>query len=541
MGLWSRLFKSGTSKPDSWLVDWVRGGEKTAAGVSVSPDSAMRIAAVWACIRVRSEDIGKVPLHMYKRLPKGKERATEHPYQSLVRDAPNTMQTALEFRQLMQTWLDLHGNAYAYKEADSSGVVTALWPICPEYVQVLRVAGTNELFYKVRYPDPARPEVTYPAEYVIHIRGLSLDGIVGVSPITYHRETAGLALAAQKYGAGFFGDSAQPTGIIKVPTLLSKEAAGALRQSWESTHQGTRKTAVLDAGMEWVQTSVNNTDAQYLETRQFQIREICRIYRMPPHKIADLSDATFSNIEQQSLEYVGDCLSTEAARWEQALWRQLLNEKEQKVYFFEFLLDALTRGDLASRYNAYATGRNWGWLSANDIRAIENMNPVPEGDMYLQPGNMMEAGTSYEDQLKLQMANKPQPPAKPPAGEKEARQIEALTTGIARIRSAETQPLIHIEAAKQPDVYIEAPVTVNTPENKTEISVAAPDVRVEPPVVNIAPAIVEVDVAAPNVEVAAPNVQVDVAAPPSKKRKTRTKVNKHDERGRILEFEQEEI
>jgi hypothetical protein len=287
---------------------------------------------------------------------------------------------------------------------------------------------------------------------------------------------------------------------------------------------------------------MSNTDAQYLETRNMQIREICRIYRVPPHKIADLTNATFSNIEHQGLEYVQDCLSSIAVNWEQTLWRELLNEAERKAFFFEFMLDALARGDLTTRYAAYATGRNWGWLSANDVRALENMNPIEDGDMYLQPQNMIESGTTFEDQMKLQAAGKPQPPAKPPAGEKEARQIEALTTGIARIRSAETQPVIHIEAAKQPDVYIEAPVTVHTPENKTEISVAAPDVRVEPPVVNVAAP--NVDVAAPNVKVAAPNVKVDVAAPvlpTPKKRKTRTSVKKHDERGRIVEFEQEEI
>jgi HK97 family phage portal protein len=547
MGLWDRLTgrqKSGTGNPSSWLVDWVRGGSETASGERVGPDTAMRVAAVWACIRVRGEDIGKIPLHMYRRTAEGKERATEHPYYSLLRDAPNEFQTAMEFRQLMQTWVDLQGNAYAFKDYSSTGVVTGLYPICPDYVQVMVVEGSNyELFYKVRFPN--KSEVIYPGELILHLRGLSLDGLVGVSPITYHRETIGMAMAAQKYGAGFFAGSAQPTGILQAPSLLSKEAASAIRASWDKTfNDNKRNYAILDQGMTWTQMGMSNTDAQYLETRDMQIREICRIYRVPPHKIQDLSNATFSNIEHQGLEYVTDCLSSIAVSWEQTLWRELLNEAERKAFFFEFMLDALTRGDLAARYAAYATGRNWGWLSANDVRAIENMNPIEDGDMYLQPQNMIEAGTSFEDQMKLSAASKPQPPAKPPAGEKEARQIEALTTGIARIRSAESQPVLHtyIEAAKTPDVYIEAPVSVNLPENPSQtINVAAPEVNIEPSVVNVAAPNVEIEVPTPIVNVAAPNVRVDVATPAPKKRKTRTSVKKHDEKGRIVEFEQEDI
>jgi HK97 family phage portal protein len=323
----------------------------------------------------------------------------------------------MEFRQLMQTWIDLSGNAYAFKDYGSDGVVRGLYPICPDYVQVMLVEGSNyELFYKVRFPN--KSEVIYPGELVFHLRGLSLDGLVGVSPITYHRETIGMAMAAQKYGAGFFANSAQPTGILQAPSLLSKEAASAIRASWDRNfNDNKRNYAILDQGMTWTAMGMSNTDAQYLETRNMQIREICRIYRVPPHKIQDLTNATFSNIEHQGLEYVTDCLSSIAVNWEQTLWRELLSMDERKDYFFEFMLDALTRGDLAARYAAYATGRNWGWLSANDVRAIENMNPIEDGDDYLVPRNMLPAGT---DIVALETASKPSPV---PSAESESQKV----------------------------------------------------------------------------------------------------------------------
>lgn len=397
MGMWSRLFgsreKAGSTpaNPSQWYVDWVRGGEATYSGVRVSTDGAMRTAAVWACVRVRSEDIGKLSLPLYRRLPDGgKERAVDHPYYALIRDQPNPRMTAFEFRQLLQAWVDLEGNGYALKEFDAAGIVIALWPVHPKYVAVLQTPDERDLFYKIQIP--GRPELTVPGEALIHLRGLTLDGKIGLSPIAYHRQTIGMAIAAQKYGAAFFGNNAQPMGGLKVPSPLSKEAASALRESWKARHQGKHELGIFDGGLEWVQTGMNNADAQYIEAMKFQNSDIWRIYRVPPHKVGDLEKATFSNIEQQSLEYVTDCLLSEMVRWEQTLRRDLLTDEEKKVYFFEFLSDVLLRGDMVSRYGAYAIARNWGVLSANDIRDRENMNRIANGDIYLQPLNMLEAG-----------------------------------------------------------------------------------------------------------------------------------------------------
>jgi HK97 family phage portal protein len=404
MGIFQRVIhwlagKDTTSSdaPAQWFLDWARGGEDTLSGVAVSHETAMRLSAVWTCVRVRSEDIGKLPCFLYQRLPNGgKRRASDHPLFALIRERPNPYQTAFEFRQLLQAWVDLRGNGYALKEIDGRGRVAALWPLNPTWVTVMRVAGSWELFYRVAIPQ--RETFTAPAEDIFHLRGLSLDGYCGVSPIRYHRETIGLGIAAQKYGAAFFGNSAQPQGAIKLPGVMSKDAAEKLRADWEEKYRGVdnaKRLAIFDGGMEWVQTGMDNNDAQYLETRKFQNQEIRAMYRLPAHKAGDLERATFSNIEQQALEYVTDCLMTEMVRWEQSLKRDLLLESEQQDYFFEFLPDALLRGDIKSRYEALAIARQWGIINADEWRDKENMNPLPpagRGDAYLWPLNFGEAG-----------------------------------------------------------------------------------------------------------------------------------------------------
>ncbi len=398
--LLSRSRKDGdtsTDRPDAWFRDFLI-GEKTLSGEHVTPESAMKLAAVWACVRVRSEDIAKLPCILYRRKSDGsKQRATDHPLHKLIRDKPNPRMTAFEFRQLMQTELDMRGNALALKEFNGRGVVVALWPVSWTRVRVLCSTDQHELYYEVKDTNGKIVD-TFPAEGVLHLRGLSFDGMVGVSPITWHRETIGLAIAEQKYGASFFGNSAQPRAAIKIPEVLSPDAATQLRASWDDKYKGTvnaHKIAIFDGGMEYVKTGMDNTDAQYIEARQMQNSEIWRIYRMPPHKVGDLTRSTNNNIEHQALEYVTDCLMSELVRWEQTLKRDLLLESEQDTYFFEFLVDALLRGDFKSRMDGYAIARNWGIFSADDCRDRENLNHLPDkkGQIYLQPLNMVEAGT----------------------------------------------------------------------------------------------------------------------------------------------------
>lgn len=398
MALWDifRRRKSADGKQDAASRFWLDlfDGQKTTAGVSVSPESALKQSAVWACVRVKQEDIGKLPCPLYRRTENGKVRATDHPAYDLIASRPNRRDTAFDFKAFMQGQLDTRGNALAIKEFDARGRIVGLWPQPWANVDLLASSDGKDLFYRVRMRD--NTQITIPSEGVLHLKGMSLDGLIGISPIAYHRETIGLALAAEKYGASFFGNSARPSGILKVKQVLGKEATEALRKSWEEKFKGPERSnsmAVLDGEMDWTKVGMDNSDAQYIETRGLSNQDIYRIYRMPPHKVGDLDKATFSNIEQQSIEYVTDCLMAEMVRWQQTLNRDLLTEDERKEYFFEFLPDALLKGDTLSRYQAYAQARNWGFLSANEIRDRENLNHIENGDIYLQPLNMVEAGT----------------------------------------------------------------------------------------------------------------------------------------------------
>jgi HK97 family phage portal protein len=412
VSFWSRIRGWVAKDQDTNRFFWdLIGGSRTTGGVIVTQKNAMRLSAVWACVTVRAEDTAKLPCHLYRRRKDGgKERATDHPVYRLIHDQANYRHTAFEFKQLMQMQCDLDGNAYAIKEFNGRGRVTALWPVESCRVQILKSVDGHELFY--RFNLYGGETITLPAEGVFHLRGNSIDGICGMSPIAWQRETIGHAMAAEKYGAAFFGNSAQPNGALVMPNKISKEAADALRADWKARFQGPENAhnlAIFDTGMDWKQIGMTNVDSQFIEARQMQNSEIWRIYRMPPHKVGDLSKATFSNIEMQSIEYVQDCLMSIFERWQQALARDLLLDSEQGEYFFEFLPDALLKGDIKSRFDAYAVATTNGWLSVNDIRDRENMNRIDDGDQYFRPMN-------------LQPLDMPQlPPEKPPAPAKPKR------------------------------------------------------------------------------------------------------------------------
>lgn len=390
-------------EPEDWFVDWVHGGSRSKSGERVSVDTSMQLSTVYACTRNRSDDVAKLPLFPYRRIPGGgRERATDHPTYRFLHDSPNPRMTAMQFRSYMQMQLDLRGNAYAWLERDGRGKLLALWPLS-HHVQPLITADGRQMFYRLLpsvLPEPPSglQSVVLPPEEVLHLCGPSLNGFTGMSIIAHHKETIGLALAAQNYGAAFFGNSAIPKGGLEVPNVLQPDAASKLRDDWERRNRGAEnagRLAIFDGGMKWVQTSVDQKDAQYIESRKYSREEIAALWRMPLHKIGDLERATFANIEHQSLEYAVDCLQPELTRWEQTMYLQLLTEQEQATMFFEHLLDALIRGDITTRYAAYAVARTWGILSADECREMENRNKVPGGggETYLQPLNMAELGT----------------------------------------------------------------------------------------------------------------------------------------------------
>jgi HK97 family phage portal protein len=356
----------------------------------VTPDSAMACAAVFSCVRVVSEDVAKLPLILYRRTSDGgKERAKDHPLYARLHDTPNSWQTSVEWREMMQGHLELRGNAYALKVM-SGRQLLELIPLHPDKVTV-RQDERFRLSYDIA-------GTAYSADQILHLRGMSSDGFTGMSTITHAREAIGLAQATERHGASLFGNGARPGGVLVHPGKLSPEAAKRLKDQWDATHGGenANSTAVLEEGVSWTQLGMTSEDSQFLETRKFQRSEIASFFRIPPHKIGDLERATFSNIEHQALEYVTDSLMPRLVRWEQRLNASLLNPSERGAYFFEFLTEGLLRGDTKARYDAYQSAIASGWMSRNEARIRENMNPEVGLDEFLRPLNMDVADKERE-------------------------------------------------------------------------------------------------------------------------------------------------
>lgn len=363
----------------------------SAAGVSVTPDTALGYAAVWACVRVLSQTIAALPLKLYERQGDNRHVASEFYLYPLLHDQPNPLMSSLEFREALQGHLLLWGNAYCEIEYDNGGRIKALWPLRPDRMESWSRVG-DMLVYKFRMPDNSL--VTLRGDRVWHLRGWSSDGLIGYSPIQVHRQAIGLGIAAEEYGARFFGNDARPGGVLVHPGKLRDDSAKRLQKAWHENYGGlgqSHRTAVLEEGVTYQTIGIAPDDAQFLETRKFQVSEIARIFGVPPHKIGDLDRATFSNIEHQAIEFVTDSLQPWLVRWEQSIRLQLMTEQERARYYPEFLVDSLLRGDTVTRYQAYAVARQNGWMSANDIRKLENMNEIDGGDVYLVPLNMVPA------------------------------------------------------------------------------------------------------------------------------------------------------
>lgn len=362
------------------------------SGVRVDEESSMRTSAVYACVKILAETVASLPLHLYKKGTNGKnEFADQHPLFSCLYETPNDEMTSFEFREIMMTSLLLYGNAYA-RIIRKQGHVTELWYLKPQYMTVERDTITGKTKYTYS-DDITNKTYVYKPNQIFHIKGLSIDGVKGLSPIAQAREAVGLSLATEEYGAKFFGNGARPGGVLEHPGILKDPEK--LRESWNQVYQGTRnshKVAVLEEGMKYHSIGIAPEDAQFLETRKYQVNEICRIFRVPPHLVGDLERATFSNIEHQSIEFVQHTIRPWIVRWEQAIARALLSAEERTIYFARFNVDGLLRGDYKSRMEGYAVGRQNGWLSTNDIRKLEDLPLVATelgGDDYLVNGNMI--------------------------------------------------------------------------------------------------------------------------------------------------------
>ena len=404
MGLFSGLFRS-RDKPQNRTTGssdaFFMGG--STAGKAVNERSAMQMTAVYACVRILSEAIAGLPLHLYEYGCDGsKEKAVEHTLYFLLHDEPNKEMTSFVFRETLMTHLLLWGNAYAQVIRNGKGEVIALYPLMPNRMEVNRT-DKGQLYYQYTTSSDDAPTVegstaVLMPEDVLHIPGLGFDGLVGYSPIAMAKNAIGLAIATEEYGAKFFANGAAPSGVLEHPGTIKDPQR--VRDAWMSQFSGSRnagKVAVLEEGMKYTPISISPEQAQFLETRKFQINEIARIFRVPPHMVGDLEKSSFSNIEQQSLEFVKYTLDPWVIRWEQSLQRTLLSSEEKKRYYFKFNLEGLLRGDYASRMTGYATARQNGWMSANDIRELENLDRIPAelgGDLYLINGNMLPLGNA---------------------------------------------------------------------------------------------------------------------------------------------------
>lgn len=360
--------------------------------------SAMQMTAVYSCVRILSEAIASLPLHLYRYTDSGgKEKATDSPLYFLLHDEPNPEMTSFVFREAMMTHLLLWGNAYAQIIRNGKGEVTALYPLMPDRMTVDRDENGRLYYEYIVSSDDApinkKSTVRLPPLDVLHIPGLGFDGLVGYSPIAMAKNAIGMSIACEEYGSKFFANGAAPSGVLEHPGTIKDPSR--VSESWTQTFGGSsnaHKVAVLEEGMKYTPISISPEQAQFLETRKFQINEIARIFRVPPHMVGDLEKSSFSNIEQQSLEFVKYTLEPWIIRWEQSISRSLLSIEEKRKYFVKFNVDGLLRGDYQSRMNGYATARQNGWMSANDIRELENLDRISAeegGDLYLINGNML--------------------------------------------------------------------------------------------------------------------------------------------------------
>lgn len=388
--------RSTLAEPDAALMDAL-GMTRSSSGIHVTPDSAMRLSAVSACVRLIAESVASLPIHVYRRTGDGgRTRVDDSPVARLLHSEPNALMSSFVLRETMLGQVLLWGNAYA-PILRVAGEPVEILPVQSSGVQIRRSPRVG-LVYDIVMPDGAT--VTLGQADVLHVPGLSYDGVRGLSPVRYAAQSIGLAMAAEQYGGSFFGNGSRPAGVITMPGTLTPEQARTLRTGWESVYGGqsnANRTAVLFGGAKFDRIALPPEEAQFIETRKFQVSDIARWFRVPPHMIGDLERATFSNIEHQALEFVTHTLRPWLVRFEQEINRKLFptsSDMAPSELYAEFSVEGLLRGDVKSRAEYYVKGRQWGWLSANEIRRLENMEPVDGGDVYLVPMNM----TAGEDE-----------------------------------------------------------------------------------------------------------------------------------------------
>ena len=376
------------------------------SGKAVNANTAIQLSTVYACVRVISETVASLPLGIYEATDAGNRKATDHPLYRLLHDEPNTEMTSFILREVMLGHLLLWGNSYCQIIRTGRNKITGLYPLLPDKMTVDRDKN-GVLTYT--YSTASGQTVVLAPEDVLHIPGLGFDGVMGYSPIALEKNAIGLGIASEEYGSKFFSNGARPSGILTHPNTVKNPKA--LRESWNAAYGGSsnaNRVAILEEGMRFEPIAIPNNEAQFLETRKFQVDEICRIFRVPPHLVGNLEHATFSNIEHQSIDFAVHTIRPWLVRIEQSMNRALFSEQEKERFYVQFNIDGLMRGDYKSRMEGYAIGINNGFMCPNDIRSLENMNPIPAeegGNAFLVNGNMLPlkmAGSAYLKNIQIQ-------------------------------------------------------------------------------------------------------------------------------------------
>ena len=401
MGLISSIEqRASVNDPNMWLGTLLESPNfQTKSGVSITADTALKISTVYACVTILAQSIASLPMTINKALSGGgNEVAKDHCLYPLLHDSFNSILTSFEARELGVGHLKLKGNWFNYLERNRSGQILGIYPLEPSYIQVYRQG--KDLWHEYQPPpdDPVGKQIFSPID-MWHIKGFSKDGITGLSTVAYARESMGLSQALQDFSATFFGNKAVPGAILEHPNALSAQAKQNLKASLEAYATSKKHTTlILEEGMKWNSVAISNSDAQYLEISQAQVKDIARWFHIPLALLQESDNtSTYASVEQLMLSFVVHTLSPDIVRIEQSANRALLTEKERKAgYYIKINVKGLLRGDFATRMNGYRVAREGGWYSVNDIRALEDESPIENGDIYLQPLNYKEAGAEDE-------------------------------------------------------------------------------------------------------------------------------------------------
>jgi len=500
--------------PADWFMEAL-GYNKSASGEKVSHAAALSLSPYYCGVRMISETVGSLPLNVYKRRPvRGQDVYREHPVHSLLHSEPNPEMTAMSFRQTLCAHAIGYGNAYAEIVRRGDGTPAQLWPLCPDRVKAKRDEN-DALWYEVRLDDGGFSYIA--AKDVLHVPGLGFDGISGYSLISVAMESIGINLAQEKYSGKFFSNGGHVSAVIETDNVLQDETFERLKSEIAKNIGGldnAHRIAILESGLKLKPTNISNTDAQLIEGKRFSIEDWARWLNIPPHKLKEMARSTFSNIEHQNIEWAVDSIRPWLERFEQEYNRKLFKNKNQ--FYSKHVIDGLLRGDHKSRNEAYAIGRNWGWLSANDVLALEDRNPLPGdlGDIYLVPGNMTRAEDAGQ-----QMQPEPPPPEPDEDDEIEAKLdkiYERIEIGAAinkidnKVEAGQTHHFtLDIPEQFMPNVNVDNHIHIDPQE--------APVVNVDnlidipaqqAPVVNV-----DNRVEAPNMEAPIVNINNDIIVP----------------------------